>query len=73
MIMEHTMKVYVARDKAGCIGLYRDAPTWRWNKLGTIEDWFDGCFLTYILSENFPEVTFENSPQQVEIKLVKEE
>lgn len=62
------MTFWIARDKAGWIGLYQGAPTWR-NKFGTREDWFDGEFLTYLPSEDFPEVTFENSPQEVEIKL----
>lgn len=73
MIMEHNMRVWIARDKAGCIGLYRDKPTWRWNKFGTLEEWFDGYFLILLPSESFPEVIFENSPQQIELKLIKEE
>ena len=67
------MKMWIARDKAGCISLYKQCPIWRWNKFGTFEDWFDGDFLTVLPLENFPEVTFENSPKQVELKLFNEE
>jgi hypothetical protein len=38
--------------------------------------WVNGWTSSIPLDDNknsFPEVTFENSPQQVEIKLVKEE
>ena len=64
------MKFWIARDKVGCIGLYRQSPIWKWNKFGTFEDWHGG-FLALLPSEDFPEVTFENSPQEVELKIVK--
>lgn len=35
------------------------------------EDW-EGCFITYLSDDDcFNEVTFENSPQMVEIKLTE--
>ena len=69
------MKFWIARDKDGSLWSYDDEPVLRsensWGvnprlngetKLAKpLQDWY------------FPEVTFENSPQQVEIKLVKEE
>lgn len=60
------MKYWVARDKGakGCAWLYEDKPS---------QDngyWFsDGNFYNIDI-DLFPEVTFENSPQQVEIKLI---
>lgn len=36
------------------------------------EDW-NGAFMASLPKSSFPEVTFENSPQMVELKLIKEE
>lgn len=66
------MKLWIARDKQGPIGLYYKKPNWRKNKPYQVEDWFDGTFLGYLDDDDeFPEITFENSPQEVEVKLVK--
>lgn len=62
------MKLFVARDKNGFIGLYRQKPIWiRVNRFR--EDW-NGEFMGLLDDDSFPEVTFENSPKQVELKLV---
>lgn len=60
------MKLWIARNKSGWLQLFFEQPKYR-------EDW-EGCFITYLSDDDdcFNEVTFENSPQQVEIKLVKE-
>lgn len=64
------MKLWIARDKFDKkIGLYAEEPNFRKTVHG-FEDWRDGDFIGY-LEDEFPEVTFENSPQQVELKLVK--
>lgn len=69
------MEFWIARDKDGSLWMYNDEPVLRSedsfgvkpNQNGKtkpakqLRDWY------------FPEVTFENSPQQVEIKLVKED
>ena len=62
------MKFWIARDSDGYSQLYVEKPIKK-----------DGYFETvpntgwYTISHRlFPEVTFENSPQQVEIKLVTE-
>lgn len=71
------MKLWIARDKDGSLWSYDDEPvlrsenSWGVNPLlqfkgktkpaKPLQDWY------------FPEVTHENSPQMVEIKLVKEE
>lgn len=61
------MKFWVARNKSGTLVLWFNKPV----KQG--EGWYnnDGFFI--LDSAQFLEVTHENSPQQVEIKLVKEE
>ena len=61
------MKLFVARDKNGFIGLYKIKPTWvRVNQF--IEDW-GGGFIGFLDKDSFPEVKFENSPQEVELKI----
>lgn len=50
------MKMWISRNKSGRLYMYREKPIL-------------SCILDY---DMFPEVTFENSPQKVEIKLVKE-
>lgn len=62
------MKLYIGRDSYG-LWLFNEKPT-KYIYNG------DKCFNTSpyerykIDSQLFPEVTFENSPQQVEIKLL---
>lgn len=67
----------VARDEKGWLWLFDKTPVLRdKNVEGCEHSWFDmaedGVF-NYMLGgkEIFPEVTFENSPQEVELKLVK--
>ena len=62
------MKFWIARDRSG-LWLYTAKPL-----LDPDTNEFeseDGNIL-YFDDELFPEVTFEDSPQQVELKLVKE-
>lgn len=63
------MKLWAARDKNGDISVYREEP--RLDKLG---DFFTGKMFRFgmkLSNDSFPEITFENSPQQVELTLVK--
>lgn len=69
------MELYIARDKDGILFLYNNKPV-------RVED--EGLFLSNVDSEDndiyyegieidpklFPEVTWENSPKQVELKLI---
>lgn len=64
------MIFWIAKDKQGYLGLYYEKPTWRKHNLNQIEDWWDNGFLRYLNPNEFQEVTFENSPQQVELKLL---
>lgn len=64
------MKLWIARDKDNSLFLYLNKPlinddtfTVNWDE----PYWWDA----QLTNDMFPEVTFENSPQQVEIKLIK--
>lgn len=61
------MKLWIARDKDGYLYLYDKKPI-------QDEDCFNsninGKYNTLLHSSYFPTVTFENSPQQVEINLI---
>lgn len=61
------MKFWIARDKDGDIYLHRNKPYQRTAGIWTCAD------QEYFLLEEgtFPEVTFENSPQEVELKLIE--
>lgn len=62
------MKLWIARNKDNSLILFNTKPKLYYS------DYWDGEYDTYciFLDENmFPEVTFENSPQEVELKLVK--
>ena len=61
------MKLWMARTKRGYLYLFRYKPTY--------DDWFDLWSDSNVLDdmlqiEGFPEVTFENSPREVELKLI---
>ena len=69
------MKLWIARDKNNGLCLYRNKP-----ELFKIEEnineefWKDSSndgYYCYLYYSEFPEVTFENSPQQIELKLVQ--
>lgn len=63
------MKLWIARDKYGYLTLHEEAP---FNNSGM---WFSDNRTTKpyicISKDCFYEVTFENSPQQVELKLIE--
>lgn len=60
----------MARDKDGSLYLYSEEPNLI---LTEAPDAWEGRDIRAIDDRLFPEVTFENSPRQVEIELVKEE
>lgn len=63
------MKMYVARDESGAIFVHRHKPEPRkYDKRGIVWESTDYWELYH---RDFPEVTFENSPMEVEIKLKK--
>lgn len=62
------MKFYIARNKDNTLVIFQSKPF-----LNEIQEW-DECLnedYMYIPEYLFPEVIFENSPQEVELKLVK--
>lgn len=63
------MKLWIARDIDGILRIYDNKPKVdkRKQEIISIGGYYD------ININLFSEVTFENSPQQVELKLVKEE
>lgn len=63
------MKFWIARDRDGMLYLYEGEPKLAYSNAPYF-DITDGRCYELPLSL-FPEVTFENSPQEIEIKLVK--
>ena len=63
------MKLWIARHPNGKIGLYKGMPGWF--LVSMVYNWNYGGFIGYLDSSAFPEVTFENSPQKVELKLME--
>lgn len=59
------MKIWFARDKSGFLYLHDKKPTLDG------EYWVSNGSLSSIDIEYFPEVTFENSPQELELKLIQ--
>lgn len=64
------MKLWITRDFTG-LWVYTTKPLFNSSKKEF--ESMDGNMLYIDDDKLFPEVTFENSPQKIEIKLVKEE
>lgn len=64
------MKLWIVRDLSEELILYKEQPSYNNN----FKMWmYGGLPIGKLTGYSFPEVTFENSPQQVEIKLITEE
>ena len=65
------MKLWIARNQNGSLWLHEEKPSLVYDE--ELGSWYyeKGDFLGLYDESLFPEVTFENSPQQVELKLVK--
>jgi hypothetical protein len=70
------MKLWIARDEGGWLWLFDKKPVLRDKNVELCQlSWFDmaedGVY-NYRLGgyEIFPEITFENSPKEIELKLV---
>jgi hypothetical protein len=61
------MRIWIARELNNDISLYYVKP--KLDKFGGF--WGDAPFGMRLSNNSFPEVTFENSPQEVELNLVK--
>lgn len=73
------MKLWIARDKKGSLSLYAYKPIEidgsfyvhdGFHRIDYDTSYVKGWYIDGINRNLFPEVTFENSPQQVEIKLI---
>ena len=63
------MKLQIARDKDNDLRVFTSKP---YQRNGIFRTEFDKDDFIFIDSDMFPEVTFENSPQEVELKLAQE-
>lgn len=62
------MKLWIARDLSEELILYKNRPSYN----DKLKMWmFGGLPVGRLKGYSFPEVTFENSPQEVELKLTK--
>lgn len=59
-------KLWIARDKDGALRL------WRYKPIKDGSRFMQGYYMGDLNIELYPEVTWENSPQQVELKLIKQ-
>lgn len=64
------MKFFIARDKDGMLYLYEDEPKLAYSNAHYFDAPNGECYDLPI--GLFPEVTFENSPMKIELKLVNE-
>ena len=66
------MKYWIAREQNGKISIHDVEPTKdEFEMFGKTIQFWDSPYRTELEFDPFPEVTFENSPQEVELKLVK--
>ena len=63
------MKLWIARDVDGTLVMSNTLP-YLPNKCRDFFFYGDNASIFYLDRKMFPEVTFENSPQEVELKLV---
>ncbi len=61
------MEMWIARDKNGLICLFKTKPI-RHNEIFCSDDYWNTSCLS-LGFDAFPEVTWENSPKKVELKL----
>lgn len=63
------MKLWIARDYTG-LWAFSEEPDKKCNVFTSSTIY---CKIYQLDSELFPEITFENSPQLIEVKMIKEE
>lgn len=63
------MKLWIARDKNGLLRLFDEEPHYVNDKRG----WEPILGSIWLSEDIFPSVTWENSPQEVELKLIENE
>lgn len=65
------MKMWIARAESGDLKLYQTEPKQEVSMLTGSIYWNDRLDSYKIDNRLFPEVTFENSPKEVELKLIE--
>ena len=65
------MKMWIARSECGHLALFQTEPSQEISMLTGGIYWNDRLKSYKISDELFPEVTFENSPMEVELKLIE--
>lgn len=61
------MKLWICRNDGGTLELHQRKPSI--SKVTGRPMWIDGGFVGFIFNDLFPEVTLENSPQEVELTI----
>ena len=64
------MKLWIARNESRTLEIHQREPSI--SKITSRPVWVNGGFVGFVFDDIFPEVTFENSPQEVELKLIKQ-
>lgn len=64
------MKFWIARDEYGELTLHHNKPEYVYDEHYRMSSWSYGGCIGEIYEKLFPEITFENSPQEIELKLV---
>jgi hypothetical protein len=64
------MKLWIARDLMNNLSLFSDKPKLKFINIYGERVW-RGDFVAAVKPDLFPEITVENSPVQVELKLIK--
>ena len=66
------MKLYISRDGNGNLCLYREKPSLLYDgdEFDIINKNGENILVGILEKSDFPEITFENSPQEVELNLI---
>lgn len=69
---EPSVELWIARDKDGCLSLYKDKPVIDEYYPDRFRDEEFGDDTIWLCRDAFPQVTWENSPQRVRIEIMEE-
>lgn len=62
------MEIWITRNDEGTLELHQNKP-FLYKQINKTQ-WVGGDFIGFVFKNIFPEITFENGPKKVEIKLV---
>ena len=65
------MKMWIAANEDGRLHLFVDRPSRMYNKWADKGYWAGSYGALELPASKYPEVTFENSPMEVELKLIE--